>query len=160
VASVWVASGNPIVRETVTLMALPSNGGVRQIDFKLTLEALSQPVTLGGSREKGKAYGGFSLRFPPRRQTSIHTSDGVAESDQDLRPYKWAALQADYPSGRATVRIEPYSTNPGAPGVWCLRAYGFLNPSFPGPEPFTLTPGQPLPLRYFITITDTPGRSK
>jgi hypothetical protein len=159
VSSLWMAGETPIVRETVTLMAFPVRSQARDIDLKITLEALSQPVTLRGSKEKGKAYGGVSMRFAEATDTEISSSDGIVPQDEDLVPHRWAELEATYDKGRAAVRIDSHPANPGEPNVWCLRRYGFAGASFPGPSPFVIEAGQSVALRYRITIEDQSGRS-
>src|ERR1700693_2677739 len=64
--SSWQAGGNDIVAENVRILVLPVRGNVREIDTELTWKALGAPVTLKGSQENGKSYGGFSARFAAR----------------------------------------------------------------------------------------------
>jgi hypothetical protein len=154
----WYAAGQRVVREIVEIVVHPSQGPARRLDFTLEWEALKDPVTLRGSQEEGKSYGGFSARFAPRDNTVIRTSEGLAEKDEDLVRHHWAELEAVYQGRRAVLRITPDPSNPGAPYQWCLRRYGFVGASFPGRTPdsngFTLEPGRPLRLRFSVTASD------
>lgn len=154
----WYTGERRIVRETVRITVLPARGTHRDFDVELTLEATDEPVTLRGSAEKGKSYGGFSARFAPREKTAILTDSGPVTKDEDLVPHAWAELSADYDGRPATLRITPNAKDPGGPYQWCLRPYGFAGASFPGRTEtvsgYTLRPGQPLTLRFHVTASD------
>jgi hypothetical protein len=154
----WIAGDKPIVREQATITAQLVNGPSRDVDFELRLEALAGPVTLAGSKEQGKSYGGFSARFAPRTDTVIRTDHGVLAKDDDLTAYRWAEMEATYNGKRARLRITPDSKNPLAPHQWCLRKYGFVGASFPGrsdaAHSYTIQPGEPLVLRFRVTVAD------
>lgn len=153
-SALWVAGEKTIMRETASYAAHPARSGVRDIDAALLLEALDGPVTLAGSREPGKAYGGFNVRFAPRSATVIRTSEGQSLRDEDLLPHAWAEMEATFGAHRARLRVTADPNNPGEPNLWCLRFYGFIGASFPGLKPWTVTPGKPLKLRYRVTVAD------
>ncbi len=144
--------------EVVEIVVHPAQGSETRVEVALEWEALKHPVTLRGSQEEGKSYGGFSARFAPREQTRIRTSEGPAEKDEDLVPHRWAELEAVYQGRRAVLRITPAESNPGVPWQWCLRHYGFVGASFPGrtaaSNGYTLEPGVPLRLRFTVTASD------
>ncbi len=161
----WEADGKDIVREKLLLTVLPtqtaSNGAAsRDIDVALTWEALSAPVTLQGSAEKGKSYGGFSARFAPRENTILRADGELLTKDEDLNARDWAELEGVFGGKRAALRITPDQNNPGAPYQWCLRAYGFVGASFPGRtekvDRYTLEPGKPLTLKFRVRVSDLP----
>lgn len=158
--NVWVAGDKKIVEENVRITAHPAKGASRDIDVELTLKALGGEVTLSGSAEKGKSYGGFNARFAPRTETKLRTDAGVITTDEDLVNHAWAELEAVYNGKRAALRITNDPRNPGGAPQWCLRHYGFVGASFPGRsdavQSYTLKPGQPLTLRYRVTLTDLP----
>ena len=156
----WEAEGKDIVRERVRLTALPTQGSSRELDVELTWEALGAPVTLQGSAETGKSYGGLSARFAPREGTIVRADGEVLKRDEDLNPRRWAELEAVYGGKRAVLRVTADPQNPGAPHQWCLRNYGFIGASFPGRTPtvdrYTLEPGKPLTLRFRVRLSDLP----
>lgn len=154
----WYVKDARIVREIVEILVHPARGSERRVDVALEWEALKEPVTLRGSQEQGKSYGGFSARFAPREGAVIRSSEGTVEKDEDLVPHRWAELEAAYQGRRAALRITPHESNPGAPYQWCLRSYGFVGASFPGRTPeangYTLEPGAPLRLRFSVSVSD------
>lgn len=155
----WFIGDKRLVRETVRIDAKPATRESRTFTVTLTLEALAEPVTLRGSHEKGKSYGGFSARFAERTHTVITSADGPVPKDEDLNPHRWAQMEAVYGGRKATLRITPDPANPGAPYQWCLRQYGFVGASFPGRtesvQSYTLQPGTPLRLKFSVTVSDT-----
>lgn len=149
----WYAGETKLVREIVRLTAHATKGKTREFDVELTLEALTLPITLEGSAEKGKSYGGFSARFAPRTETAIQTGTGPVAKDEDLVLHNWAELTALYEGKPATLRITA-----DRPTQWCLRNYGFVGSSWPGRDgavqSFTIEPGKPLTLKYRVSLSD------
>lgn len=154
----WYVKGSRIVREVVEILVHPARGNERRIDVALEWESLKEPVTLRGSQEQGKSYGGFSARFAPRQGTVIRSSEGPVAKDEDLVPHRWAELEAVYQGRKAVLRITPQESNPGVPYQWCLRHYGFVGASFPGrtaeSNGHTLRPGVPSRLRFTVAASD------
>jgi hypothetical protein len=158
VENVWQAGGKDIVRENVRIAVYPSAAGARELEVELTMEALSASVTLRGSREPGKSYGGFSARFAAREGTVLRADGEVLSKDEDLNPRRWAELEGVYGGKKAVLRITPDPKTPGAPYQWCLRNYGFAGASFPGrtaaADGYTLEPGKPLMLKFRVRVSD------
>jgi hypothetical protein len=156
----WEADGKDIVREHLRVTVLPTEKTSRTLDVQLTWEAINAPVTLQGSAESGKSYGGFSARFAERKETVVRADGDVLTKDEDRNPRKWAELEGVYGGKRVVLRITPDEKNPGAPHQWCLRAYGFVGASFPGRnetvDRYTLQPGKPLTLKFRVRVTDVP----
>lgn len=153
----WYADGAKILKETVRIVAKPAAARSRELDITLTLEPLTGPITLKGSQEKGKSYGGLSARFAPRDQTSITADTGDVAKDEDLVNHAWAAFTGTYAGGkRASLRIDSDPANPGGNPQWCLRYYGFAGASYPGQSGVTLEKGKPVRLHYKVTLTDLP----
>jgi hypothetical protein len=156
----WQVEGKDIVREGVILTVLPAQAKSRELAVELTLEALHDSVTLKGSREAQKSYGGFSARFAPREDTVLRADDATLTKDEDLTPRHWAELEGVYGGKRAILRITLDPSDPGAPYQWCLRKYGFVGASFPGRTPeqdgYTLQPGKPITLKFRVRVTDAP----
>lgn len=156
----WEAGGARIVSEKVRIAVHSSKNGARTLNLELVFEALDRPVQLQGSVEKGKSYGGLNVRFAPREQTVIRSSEGAVPDDTDLVPHAWAEMEAVYGGRRAVVRFEADPRNPHSPPQWCLRHYGFIGAAFPGRtesvSSYTLEKGKPLTLRYKVTLTDLP----
>jgi len=156
----WQIDGKDIVKEDVHLTVFPAKDGARELAVELTWEAVSAPVTIAGSTEAGKSYGGFSARFAPREGTVLRADDEVLKKDEDLTPRKWAELEGVYGGKKVVLRITPNPQDPGFPYQWCLRNYGFVGASFPGKtdtiKSYTLEPGKPLKLSFRVRVTDVP----
>lgn len=158
--NVWEADGKDIVKEDVAMKVLPVKGPSREMELTLTWEAAGAPVTLAGSPERGKSYGGLSARFAPREGTTLRADGETLTRNEDRNPRKWAELEAVYGGKRVVFRITPDPGDPGVPMQWCLRDYGFIGASFPGRsetvDHYTLEPGKPLTLKFNVRVTDVP----
>jgi hypothetical protein len=158
VRNYWEVDGKNIVRENLRLRVAPAEGLAREFDVELTLEALGAPVTLRGSREPGKSYGGFSARFAAREDTILRADGETLSQDEDVTPRRWAELEGVYGGKKAVLRITPDSKDAGAPYQWCLRKYGFVGASFPGrtetADGYTLEPGKPITLKFRVRVSD------
>lgn len=148
----WYLNDRRVVHETAWLTIFRSDAFGRLVDFDLKFEAVDVPVTIGGREKKG--YGGFTLRFGPREDTTLTTSSGDLGRDADHDRFHWADLSARLRGAQnasgATVFDHP--ENPGFPNTWCLRRYGIVSPTFPGEGKHEIKPGEPLRLRYRIWI--------
>jgi len=154
----WVIGSNPVVQEHVRLTVSRSQGTSRELEVELTLQATDSPVTLRGSREAAKSYGGFSARFAAREGTILRADGETLSKDEDLTPRRWAELEGIYGGRKAVLRITPDPRDAGAPYQWCLRNYGFVGACFPGKKDgadgFTLEPGHPVTLKFRVRVSD------
>ena len=96
----WFAGEKEWVRERVLIRAARAG----EFRVELTLTALGGAVTLRGSQEKGKSYGGFSARFAEREGTAIRTGEGAVLKDEDLVKHAWAEMSGVYGGRAATLR--------------------------------------------------------
>lgn len=153
----WYVDRRRVMGERVRLTVFPARQGARIIDVELTWTATEAPVTLWGAA--GKSYGGLSLRFAPRKETRIITDRGPAERDLNLTRLRWADLSARFrgaaPASGAAIFVDP--AHPDYPPMWITRQYGFLGLGWPGPDRFTLRPGEPVRCRYRIWIHRGPA---
>jgi hypothetical protein len=146
----WYIEGTRVARETVRIEVEPSAGGQRRMHYDIALTSVV-PLEIAGSQD-GKGYGGFNIRFAPRKDTVVRTDAGVEAKDTDMVPHPWAELEATYEGRRTRVRIDGHPSNPGHPQGWCLRHYGFLGANYPGLPVLKMEPGKPLRLRYTVTV--------
>ena len=148
----WYVKERRVVAEKVRLQVQRATGNERVIDVELQWTALNEPVTLWGAA--GKSYGGLSLRFAPRTETTITTPEGVQKEDLNLTRLPWADLTARFQGdpGASGIAIFVNRDNPGFPPTWITRDYGFLGVGWPGITPFTLQPGHPLICKYRVLI--------
>lgn len=148
----WYLGERHAVDSEMEIVAHPATNGRRDLDFTLKLRATGAPVQIAGTKDAGKGYGGFNIRFAPRTGTRIDTASGPDVKDSDMVPNQWAELTGDFGGRQASARISIDPANPGGASGWCLRHYGFLGVNFPGMQPYTLTSGTPLTLRFRITV--------
>jgi hypothetical protein len=148
----WYVEDRRVVAEQVRFQVLPATAEERLIDIELRWSALDQPVALLGAANK--SYGGLSLRFAPRKETTITTPDGVQKSDLNLTRLTWADLTGRFEGGPALSGIALFvdRRHPGFPPTWITRHYGFLGVGWPGIESFTLQPGQTIACKYRVLI--------
>ena len=78
------------------------------------------------------------------------TDKGELNEDIVHAPFLWA----DISTADLGMAIFVAPGHPGSPVRWLIRnSYaGMINPSWPGLKPVTLSPGQPLQLRYRIYV--------
>ncbi len=151
----WVLKERPVVRQLVELCFWRTGEIGRVIDVFLTLTALKEPVTIGGRLTESKGYGGFNVRFAPRRDTILFGPNGRQPGNVNRVPMAWSDLSAKFVPGNERVSglaIFDGPDNPGFPSGWSNRAYGYLNPAWPGLGTYELKPGKPLRLRYRVYI--------
>ena len=159
----WFDGKNKFVKEDVEIVThgveqLGGGRAQRQLDFTLTFEAVDKPVTIVGTADGKKGFGGFCFRFAPRDggtdKTVIRTDKGLAGKDEVLGKHAWAEVAGTFHGKPAWGRIDDLEGNPGFPNNgWLVRfGFGFLNPSYPGLTPLVLEPGKPLVLRYRVTL--------
>jgi len=152
IENAWKLDGKEVVaKEIVTMQIHQADELGRAIDLELTLEAVGGPLTLQGSQDQNKGYGGFSLRSAPMfKGTTMATGQGLEEKDSNNKRFRWVGLS----TAQAGVAVFVSPDHPDFPPTWCIRnSYaGFLNVSWPGLKPFVLQPGQPVTLRYRMYI--------
>lgn len=151
IKNAWHLDDRKVVDEWVLVRTFRASENGRVIDVCLTWQAL-EPVQLLGAIKKG--YGGLCFRFAPRKETIITTSGGVQEEDSNLLQFPWADESGKFGDSEQVtgVAIFQHPDNPESPDGWCLRHYGFLGVCWPGLEPVTLEPNNPVTLRYRIWV--------
>jgi len=140
-----------VARELVTIQTHPVTNSSRAIDVQIKLEAVGGPLTLQGSQEAKKGYGGFSFRAAPSlRGARISTDTGIKSKDIMMERARWS----DLTTSQTGIAIFVAPSHPGYPPYSFARnSYtGFLNPSWPGLASTELLPGKPVTLRYRLYI--------
>lgn len=154
----WYDGTRRFVKENVDIFTHPAKATQRVLDFSLRFEAVDSPVTIVGTPDEKKGYGGFAFRLAPRdggtAGTTIRTDQGILKKDGILSRHPWAEISGVFKGIEAGARIEDTSANPGYPhNGWLLRhGFGLMNVSYPGLEPVTLEPGKPLVLKYRVIL--------
>jgi hypothetical protein len=148
----WFVGDKQIMKEEAWFDVYPASADGRNLDVTLTWTPLEDAVTLSGA--EGKSYGGFSLRFAPRRNTVITIPGGRAADDLLITKLPWADLSAQFENAPnmsgAAIFVHP--SHPDFPPEWMTREYGLLAVGWPGVSPKTLPPGNAVTCRYRIWI--------
>ncbi len=155
----WYDGERKFVKEDVEILAHPVANDRRVLDFTLSFEATDKPVTIVGTPDSRKGYGGFAIRTAPRdggaAKTIIRTDEGISEKDGVMARHPWAEIVGSFQGKKESVRIEDDPSNPGYPkNGWLMRhSFAALNVSYPGLDPITLQPGKPLVLKYRVILS-------
>lgn len=155
----WFIGDRKVVDEHVEIRTYRAQGNLRRMEFMLRFEASGEPVEIAGTPDQNKGFGGFCMRFAPRdggrQKTVIRTEEGIAREDGIMAVHRWAQVEGSFQGRRAGGRIEDDPSNPGYPNGWLMRhGFGFLNVSYPGRKSVQLKRGQPLVLKYRVTLFD------
>jgi hypothetical protein len=154
----WFHDDRLLVKEKVDILVHAASGNRRTLEFTLSFEAVDRPVTIAGTPEGKKGFGGLCFRFAPRdggaEKTVITTDQGISKRDAVLSRHPWAQLAGTFHGKSAGARVEDNPLNPGYPkNGWLLRhGFGFLNVSYPGLQPLVLQSGKPLVLKYRVIL--------
>jgi hypothetical protein len=148
----WYVADQKVMTERLRLIVHPASKDEQAIDLEFTWIPTTRPVTLAGA--EGKSYGGLTLRYAPRQNTVITTPAGNKNEDLYMTRLPWADLSARFsgnpqPSG-AAIFIAP--DHPDYPPMWLTRHYGVLCVGWPGVEPVTFPPGEPVRARYRVWV--------
>lgn len=154
VSSVW-QNNKPFLHEHTTIVVFPVRNGLRQMDFVITLQALTKDISLGGSDDE-KGYGGFCIRMRiPDNMTFMSDSGSVIPQTLQVIAGPWMDFSGTFDHGGKPggVTILCHPSNPVYPAPWILRKETSMqNSVFPGREPAELSENKPLVLRYRIIL--------
>ncbi len=92
----WYIGERKVVEEEIEITAHPVADGRRDLDFIVRLRPIANDVSIRGTNEGGKGYGGFNIRFAPRTGTRIDTATLANSPDSDLKPNQWAELTGQF----------------------------------------------------------------
>ena len=151
----WFVDDKKVMVERVWLRAYKAAGGERSLDIEFTWIPVDRPITLWGA--EGKSYGGLTMRFAPRQDTIITAPGDRTTEDLTVTSLPWADLTGQFPDvptpSGAAVFIHP--AHPDYPPTWLTRHYGVLCVGWPGVEPKSFEPGEPIRASYRIWIHKT-----
>ena len=109
----------PFVRERVVMRAFPATSQGRPIDVDVMLTALVDGVSIGGTLELKKGYGGMSIRFAPATQPQIVADGQSLMKDANHLRAKWVdwsgvmtgSSAASRPAGRRSAASQTNGPN-------------------------------------------------
>lgn len=143
---------DPFIQEKTTVTIHPRTPNYRQIDFTISLRALEENLSIGGSTDE-KGYGGFTVRLKTDEQTQFTGAD-----NEKITPTNLAIPGGDWvdiynPEQKSGITILPWPQNPGAENEWILRQTGSAqNCKWPGRTAVPLSIEKPTVLRYSLII--------
>lgn len=153
----WKKNGRkvPYLEESTTMTIHPETGNFRRIDFEISLLALEDGLSIGGSEDE-KGYSGFSVRMVLPDDVSFFGPNGK------VKPETTAVESSGYIniSGsmgkygkQAGIVIVDNPSNPGYPQPWILRAKSSMqNAAFPGNGTVPVLTSVPLVLKYSLLV--------
>lgn len=126
----WQRPGAPAPfrdRRRITLSA-PAPG-LRQIDFNLELEALTD-VVIGKTNHSLLGVRLDPDLAPTQGGTMVDSAGRTGEAGTFGKPSPWLAAFGPRGPGRSEgLALFQHPSNPGAPAPWFTRDYGFLSPT-------------------------------
>lgn len=145
----------PYLREKATISIHPKNGNYRVIDFEISLLALAENLSVGGS-EDVKGYSGFSVRMKLPDDVKFIGQNGEIEPQNEAVQSAGfvniaGAVGANNKKGGIVIIDNP--ENPGYPQPWILRkSKSMQNAAFPGNSTVGISTQKPLILKYSLVI--------
>jgi len=145
----------PFVREKTNITVYLAADKYRQIDFEISLTALTKKVLIGGSEDE-KGYGGFSARLKMPGDISFYSVNGEVKAETTaVNAGPWLDIHASFGpgEGKSGVAILCHKSNPGPINRWILRRTGSMqNPVYPGRKPVSVGREKPTVLRYRLVV--------
>jgi hypothetical protein len=153
----WKKNGQkvPYLTESTTITVHPQSQNYRRIDFEISLLALEDGLSIGGSEDE-KGYSGFSVRMVLPEDVKFTGPVGT------VKPENTAVLSPGYvnvsgsmgKNGKtAGIVMVDHTANPGYPQPWILRSKTSMqNAAFPGNGTVPVLTSVPLVLKYSLLV--------
>jgi len=146
------------VTERTLITVHPIEENIRLIDFDIELRANVPEVTIAGSKDTIKGYGGFSARIKLADSMMFRGQAGVLKPILgQVKPGPWvdfATPELSKPNRYGLV-IFCHPSIPNFPSPWLLRSKSSMqNPAFPGWNKFEIPMDTTLKLRYRLVVYD------
>lgn len=153
----WIKLGKkaPYLRENSKIIIHPEERNYRRIDFEISLLALEENLSIGGSEDE-KGYSGFSVRLRLPEDVQFTGPEGEVEPQTTaVESEGFINIFGSMGKGNknAGVVIVDHPENPGYPQPWILRSQNSMqNAAFPGREPVPVSTKKPLVLKYSLLV--------
>jgi hypothetical protein len=153
-SSVW-QNGKPFVHEHTTITVHPLHADMRIIDFEISLRALVQEVSIGGSDDE-KGYGGFCTRIRMPSDLVFTSAKGpVVPQNLQIEAGPWMDFSATFGKNgqKSGIAILCHPETPNYPAPWILRQVTSMqNVVFPGRKKIALSADEPVILKYRLIV--------
>ena len=156
-SDLWKKKGEkvPYLKEKATISIHPKTGNYRKIDFEISLIALEDNLTIGGS-EDVKGYSGFSVRMKLPEDVKFTGAEGVIEPQNEaVRSDGFVNVSGSVGKNKSEggIVMVDNSQNPAYPQSWILRARNSMqNAAWPGNKTIPVSTQKPLILKYSLLI--------
>jgi hypothetical protein len=145
----------PMIQEKTRIVIHPADKNYRRIDFEISLLALVDHLSIGGSADE-KGYSGFSVRVKLPEDVVFKGVEGV------VAPQNKAVVSPgfiDVSGGmlkngkQGGIVIVDSPANPDYPQLWILRSKKSMqNAAWPGNRLVPVSTKEPLMLKYSLFI--------
>lgn len=153
----WLKSGRkvPYLKENSIITIYLVRNNIRKINFEISLLALEENLTIGGS-EDVKGYSGFSVRVILPEDVLFSGPGGIVKPENtavESPGYINISGSLGSEGRKAGVVIMDNPANPGYPQPWILRnAKSMQNAVFPGNTVVSVPTDKPLVLNYSLLV--------
>lgn len=153
----WKKNGQkvPYLAESTTIIIHSKTKNYRRIDFEISLLALEDGLSIGGSEDE-KGYSGFSVRMVLPDDVAFTGPDGkVKPENTSVESPGFVNVSGSMGKHGKTAGIVmvDHPSNPGYPQQWILRTKNSMqNAAFPGREPVSVSTTKPLVLKYALLV--------
>ena len=153
-SSAW-QSGKSFVHEHTNIIVHSLNSPVRKIDFEISLRALVQGVSIGGSDDE-KGYGGFCIRIKlPEDLVFTSVNGPVIPQTLQIKSGPWMDFSGSFGGSnkKSGIALICNPATPNYPAPWILRnVTSMQNVVFPGRQRISLPMDKPVVLKYRLIV--------
>lgn len=156
-SDLWEKDGEkvPYLNEKSIISIHPKTGNYRIIDFEISLLALAENLSIGGSDDV-KGYSGFAVRMKLPEDVKFIGQNGIIEPQNEaVQSVGYINISGSVGKNmhKGGIVIVDNSKNPGYPQSWILRkSKSMQNVVFPGNTTIGISTQNPLVLRYSIIV--------
>jgi hypothetical protein len=154
-SDLWKNGSEPYLQEKTSITVYPKVDNYRRIDFEITLKALTDRLSIGGSDDE-KGYGGFSVRLKLPEDVSFSGENGLFEplntaiTAGNSMKINGSFLKSEKNGG---VVILSNPQNPAPSDSWIIRKKASMqNAAYPGRQPVAIPFDKPLVLKYSLLV--------
>ena len=156
-SELWKKQGEkvPYMKENTTISIHPKNENYRRIDFEISLLALEETLSIGGS-EDVKGYSGFSIRMIlPNDVKFIGPTGEIEPKNEAVQSAGYVNISGSVgkSSSEGGIVMVDNPQNPGYPQSWILRKRNSMqNAAYPGNSTVPVSTQKPLVLKYSLIV--------
>ena len=156
-SELWKIQGKkvPYIKENATISIHPQKDNYRKLDFEISLLAMEENLSIGGSDDV-KGYSGFSIRMVLPEDIFFAGPAGEIEPQNTVvESVGYVNVSGSLLDGnkKGGVVIIDNPENPDYPQSWILRKQKSMqNAAYPGRDLIPLSASDPLVLKYSLLV--------